>query len=68
MPNQGKRGRKRDKESKSTTDFELKPRDYQPSKEELEEDLRVSASFGQTVQALFAGDRKRNRQSEHVKA
>ena len=67
MPNQGKRDRKRDKESKSTTGFELKPTNYQPSKEELEEDLRLPASFDQVVQTLFAGDRKKDRQTKRVR-
>ena len=35
-----------------------------PTKAELEEDLRLPASFEQTVKALFASDRKREGQED----
>ena len=39
--------------------IERKPGNHRPSKAELEEDLRLPASFDRTVKALFAGDKKR---------
>ena len=43
---------------KNTDGFELKPSSYQPSKKELEDDVRVPASFDRLVDALFASDGK----------
>ena len=37
---------------------ELKPIDYQPSKADLEADVRLPASFDRVVDALFAGDKR----------
>ena len=51
------------KKSKTVNGFELKPSDYQPSKKELESDVRVSASFDQLVDAVFAADRKQTANS-----
>ena len=46
------------KKAKTVNGFELKPHTYQPSKKELEEDIRVPASFDRMVDALFASDRQ----------
>ena len=50
--------RKKGKKSKPAHDVELKPADYQPIEAELDEDLRLPASFDRMVGALFAGDKR----------
>ena len=41
-----------------SNDCELKPSSYQPTKDELEADLTLPASFDEVVDALFESDRK----------
>ena len=55
-----KRNTKRTKarKPKVVNGLELKPSGYQPSKKELEADVRVPASFDRMVDALFASDRQ----------
>lgn len=52
------RSRKRDKQAKPEHGVELKSIDYQPSKAELEADVRLPASFDRVVNSLFAGNRR----------
>ena len=50
--------RNKDRQPKPAHGAELKPIDYQPSKAELEADVRLPASFDRVVDALFAGDKR----------
>ena len=46
--------------------MELKPSSYQPSKKELEADLRLDASFDEVVDALFASDKLTEEQCKEI--
>ena len=47
------RGKKGSQQPKPAHGVEPKPIDYQPSKDELEADVRLPASFDRVVDALF---------------
>ncbi len=57
MPKRSKKKAK-SRTSKSVNGFESKPPSYQPSKKELEADIRVPVSFDRMVDALFASDQQ----------
>ena len=52
------RGKKDRKQPNPVHGVELKPIDYQPSKAELEADVRLPASIDRVVNSLFAGNRR----------
>ena len=57
MPKRSKK-KSKNRTSKTVNGFELKPSSYQPSKRELEEDIRVPVSFDRLVDAVFSSDRQ----------
>ena len=44
--------------NQTANDLKLKPSSYQPTKEELEADLRLPASIDEVVDALFASKKE----------
>ena len=49
---------RRRKKKDGVQNLNPKPANYQPTKAELEEDLRLPVSFDRAVKALFAGDKE----------
>ena len=52
------RAKNKGRQPKQAHGADLKPIDYQPSKAELEADVRLPASLDRVMDALFAGDRR----------
>ena len=53
-----KRRNKDNEQPDGASGIEPKPADYQPTKAELEEDLRLPVSFDRAVKALFGSDKR----------